>query len=107
MDRILSQDGFRATVRWRGTLKDAHGNEIKYVGVEWDEQSRGKHNEYKGQKLFDVKVPNSGSFLREATVKEGVKLSDVISDYSCSSGFLSLDNSLLASVEDISELPQM
>ena len=106
MDRILSQDGFRATVRWRGTLKDAHGNEIKYVGVEWDEQSRGKHNgEYKGQKLFDVKVPNSGSFLREATVKEGVKLSDVISDYSCAGGFLSLDNSLLVSIGDISELP--
>ena len=93
MYRIRASDGNCATVRWEGLLSDSKGNESKYLGVEWDNPERGKHNgEYKGKQLFKVEKPNSGSFLREPTVKKGLPLSEILSEYPGANGFLSLDN---------------
>lgn len=102
MYRIRAPDGNCATVRWEGPLKDSKGNESQWLGVEWDNPERGKHNgEYKGQQLFTVTVPNSGSFVREATIAKGLNLSDMLSEYRGANGFLSLDNTNLEKVGNI------
>ena len=102
MYRIRATDGNCATVRWEGLLADTKGNESKYLGVEWDNPERGKHNgEYKGKQLFKVEKPNSGSFLRESTVKKGLALSDILSEYPGANGFLSLDNTNLETIGDV------
>lgn len=102
MYRIRANDGNCATVRWEGLLSDSKGNESKYLGVEWDNPERGKHNgEYKGKQLFKVEKPNSGSFLRESTVKKGVALSEILSEYPGANGFLSLDNTNLETIGDV------
>jgi hypothetical protein len=107
MERVRSQDGHLATVRWRGVLPDSKGKEDRWVGVEWDDPTRGKHNgEFKGQKLFSITTPNSGSFLRESTVTFGVPLSDLLNDYLIAgSPSLSIDHSDLCSVGPLQELP--
>lgn len=107
MYRVRAPDGNCATVRWEGLLTDSKGNESRFLGVEWDNPERGKHNgEYKGKQLFKVEKPNSGSFLREPTVKKGLLLSDMISDYPGANGFLSLDNTNLENVGDVKFVSQ-
>ena len=104
MERIISSDGHRATIRWRGVLNDSKGNSVSYIGVEWDEKGRGKHNgEFRGKKLFNVSTPNSGSFLRYGTFQEGTELSNVIKDHPCSGGFLSIDSTNVERVGNITE----
>ena len=73
MERIRSSDNYRGIVKWSGRLVDSRGIEDDWLGIEWEDPKRGKHNgEYKGQKLFDVTVPNSGSFVRASTVQKCV-----------------------------------
>ncbi|OHT09887.1 CAP-Gly domain containing protein [Tritrichomonas foetus] len=106
MYRIRAADGSAATVRWEGILQDAKGNDGEWLGVEWDNPERGKHNgEYKGQKLFEVTKPNSGSFVRKAAAKKGLVLADMLSEYRGANGFLSLDNTDLETVGSVSDFP--
>ena len=107
MERVKSNDGHLATVKWRGVLKDAKGNEDEWLGVEWDDPTRGRHNgEYQGKKLFDVSVPKSGSFLRASSVKYGKALSEMIGDYPLTGGWLSVDNTDLSCVGKFEQFPE-
>ena len=53
--RILDSDGFVATVLYVGTVASAKNSSEVYVGVEWDDHTRGKHDDSQHckQKLLD------------------------------------------------------
>lgn len=60
----LSLDGFLCTVRYVGILGGTKGD---WLGVEWDDPKRGKHDgTHKQQRVFDTlsKARTSASFLR-------------------------------------------
>ncbi|KAL8926477.1 MAG: hypothetical protein Q9172_001780 [Xanthocarpia lactea] len=60
----LSYDGFLCTIRWRGEIEGLKG---QWLGVEWDDPSRGKHDGRYGEKrYFDCrsKAPTAASFIR-------------------------------------------
>jgi tubulin-specific chaperone E len=58
----LSYDGHRCTVRYIGHVKGTEGD---WLGIEWDEPSRGKHSgEARSVKYFECLFPNAGSFVR-------------------------------------------
>ncbi|KAJ5496129.1 hypothetical protein N7539_001245 [Penicillium diatomitis] len=59
-----SYDGQRCTIRFVGPLKGTTG---EWLGVEWDDPTRGKHSgEHKGEQQFTCKSnhPTAGSFVR-------------------------------------------
>ncbi|KAJ5871555.1 Leucine-rich repeat typical subtype [Penicillium soppii] len=60
----LSFDGHLCTVRYVGTVQGTTGD---WLGVEWDDTTRGKHSgEHKGIRYFSCKSnqPTAGSFVR-------------------------------------------
>ncbi|KAF2088772.1 tubulin-specific chaperone E [Saccharata proteae CBS 121410] len=60
----LSYDGSLCTVRYVGTVEGTKGD---WLGVEWDEPSRGKHSgAHNGVTYFEClsKSPTAGSFIR-------------------------------------------
>ncbi|CAG8255661.1 unnamed protein product [Penicillium nalgiovense] len=57
-------DGHLCTIRYVGTVQGTSGD---WLGVEWDDASRGKHSgEHKGVRYFSCKSkhPTAGSFVR-------------------------------------------
>ncbi|KAJ5374884.1 hypothetical protein N7517_006890 [Penicillium concentricum] len=59
-----SFDGHLSTIRYVGTVQGTTGD---WLGVEWDDASRGKHSgEHKGVRYFSCKskLPTAGSFVR-------------------------------------------
>ena len=99
--------GHKFTIKWEGVLADKSGNSDTWIGVEWDDASRGKHNgEYKGQKLFEVSVPNSGSFLRKSVVEFGTTISKEIEGRVFPGGSLSLAGSLIENIGTIDSFPK-
>jgi len=59
-----SYDGALCTVRYRGPLEGTKG---EWLGVEWDDVKRGKHDgEHEGQQIFKClsSSPTAASFLR-------------------------------------------
>ncbi|KAJ5230724.1 hypothetical protein N7489_011432 [Penicillium chrysogenum] len=59
-----SFDGHLCTIRYVGTVQGTSGD---WLGVEWDDGSRGKHSgEHKGVRYFSCKSkhPTAGSFVR-------------------------------------------
>ncbi|CAI7667378.1 unnamed protein product [Penicillium crustosum] len=59
-----SFDGHLSTIRYVGTVQGTTGD---WLGVEWDDASRGKHSgEHKGVRYFSCKSkhPTAGSFVR-------------------------------------------
>ncbi|KAF4768529.1 hypothetical protein HAV15_002858 [Penicillium sp. str.  len=59
-----SFDGHLSTIRYVGTVQGTAGD---WLGVEWDDASRGKHSgEHKGVRYFSCKSkhPTAGSFVR-------------------------------------------
>lgn len=53
--RRLSYAGATCTVRYSGFVKNTKGS---WLGVEWDDASRGKHNgSHHGVKYFDCTKP--------------------------------------------------
>ena len=88
-DRIEC-DGFRATIRFVGELQNessgqpissADKHKVTWLGVEWDDPSRGKHDgSYKGVKYFNVRHPTSGSFLRPEKCKTGISFLEVFTE---------------------------
>lgn len=64
LGKRLSIDGALCTVRYCGPLT---GQKADWLGVEWDEPQRGKHNgSHEGQQLFETLSawPKSASFIR-------------------------------------------
>ena len=81
--RIRDSDGFVATIRYVGSVASAKNSNEIYAGVEWDDETRGKHD---GSVIcrrtnqivrhFSVKNHSSqaGSFLRLNKIDTGVEL---------------------------------
>ncbi|KAK8048631.1 tubulin-specific chaperone [Apiospora phragmitis] len=66
----LSYDGAVCTVRYIGEVAGTTGN---WIGVEWDDASRGKHDgSHKGQRYFTCKSksPTAASFVRPTRTAE-------------------------------------
>ncbi|KAI0723930.1 hypothetical protein C8T65DRAFT_734439 [Cerioporus squamosus] len=58
----ISHSGTLGTVRYVGSVDGTQG---VWLGVEWDDPKRGKHDGVKdGKRYFTCLVPNSGSFIR-------------------------------------------
>ncbi|KAL4248489.1 hypothetical protein ABKN59_007766 [Abortiporus biennis] len=58
----INHSNYRGTVRFVGPVDGTRGN---WLGIEWDDVSRGKHDGVKdGKRYFTCLVPNSGSFIR-------------------------------------------
>lgn len=58
----INHSGFLGTVRFAGNVHHTSG---VWLGVEWDDPHRGKHDGVKdGVRYFSCLVPNSGSFIR-------------------------------------------
>jgi len=59
----INYDGNLGIVLYEGPVTN---KEIIWIGVQWDDPSRGKHNgEYKGVKYFTPTVENSASFVKK------------------------------------------
>ncbi|KAL7283642.1 hypothetical protein ACG7TL_003078 [Trametes sanguinea] len=67
----LCHSGHLGTIRYVGPVESTPG---VWLGVEWDDPNRGKHDGVKdGKRYFTCLVPNSGSFIRPSpTVSYGV-----------------------------------
>ena len=62
--RVEADDGQRAVVRYVGALAVRPGDEV-WIGVEWDDPRRGKHNgEQGGERYFACERPGAGSFVK-------------------------------------------
>ncbi|KAF3932314.1 hypothetical protein ABW19_dt0207700 [Dactylella cylindrospora] len=62
INQRLSYDSQLCTVRYIGEVKGTKG---EWLGVEWDDASRGKHSgANNGVKYFECKVEGAGSFVR-------------------------------------------
>lgn len=81
--RLRDADGFVATVRYIGPVASAKRAKENWVGVEWDDPHRGKHdgsvisrttNEI--VRHFSLEVPSltGGSFLKLSKIDTGVEL---------------------------------
>ncbi|KAG2146862.1 uncharacterized protein EDB93DRAFT_1147758 [Suillus bovinus] len=63
--RIYHPSGHFGTVKYVGPLEGTTG---PWLGVEWDDSTRGKHDGIKdGRRYFDCRVPHSGSFIRPSS----------------------------------------
>ncbi|XP_017291159.1 tubulin-specific chaperone E [Kryptolebias marmoratus] len=68
--RRVSCDGERATVRYVGPVPPTTG---LWLGVEWDNPERGKHDgSHGGVKYFTCRHPKGGSFVRPGKASFGV-----------------------------------
>ncbi|CCM04714.1 uncharacterized protein FIBRA_06901 [Fibroporia radiculosa] len=60
----LSHSGYLGTVRFVGEIEGTAGT---WLGVEWDDPQRGKHDGVKdGKRYFSCSVPGAGSFIRQS-----------------------------------------
>lgn len=76
-DRII-YDGHFATVRYIGEVTNTKDS---WIGVEWDDPSRGKHNgTHEGKQYFSIVHPTGGSFVRPKKVNMGVSFYDAFRD---------------------------
>ncbi|EMD38216.1 hypothetical protein CERSUDRAFT_113365 [Gelatoporia subvermispora B] len=61
----LIHSGHIGTVQFVGAVDGTRG---MWLGVEWDDPTRGKHDGIKdGKRYFTCRVPNSGSFIRPSS----------------------------------------
>ena len=59
----ISVEGDIGTVKYYGALE--HDNAELWLGVEWDDPTRGKHDGvFKGRRIFEAAGPKSASFVR-------------------------------------------
>ena len=85
--RIRDADGFVATIRYIGTVASAKKRNEIYAGVEWDDETRGKHDgsvicrttnqivrHFHIQNKTKTSSSQAGSFLRLNKIDTGVEL---------------------------------
>ena len=66
--RICFKDAY-GTIRWEGSLE---GKEGRWIGVEWDDPSKGKHSgTFENVQYFYTRFPGAASFLKESAFLEG------------------------------------
>ena len=61
--QVRDTEGYRATVKYIGAIASARPEE-GWIGVEWDEQSRGKHDGQAYGRRYFTTEPGRGSFVR-------------------------------------------
>jgi len=67
--RRVEVEGSRGTVMFDGVVEGTKG---QWLGIEWDDASRGKHDgTHNGVLYFRTKGPTSGSFIRESKANFG------------------------------------
>ncbi|ESO94310.1 hypothetical protein LOTGIDRAFT_189635 [Lottia gigantea] len=76
-DRIVSEDHY-ATIKYIGEVPPTKG---EWLGVEWDEPDRGKHDgKHNDKQYFTTKHETSGSFIRSQKVDFGIKFMTAVKD---------------------------
>ncbi|XP_022655924.1 tubulin-specific chaperone E-like isoform X2 [Varroa destructor] len=76
MGQRVSVDGCYATVRFQGAVKGTQG---LWLGVEWDDPARGKHNGcYNGTQYFKTRHATGGSFVRPSKAELGISVTEAI-----------------------------
>ncbi|KAJ3614270.1 hypothetical protein NHX12_017844 [Muraenolepis orangiensis] len=126
LGRRVSCEGDRGTVRYAGEVPPTAG---LWLGVEWDNAERGKHDgSYDGVRYFTCRHPSGGSFVRPKKVSFGVDFITAVLDYyqfniqeayeqitissrtvefaGSVNRLLSLCKNLLSSWEDVAEITQ-
>jgi hypothetical protein len=74
-DRVLVL-GDKATVRYVGSVA---GQEGMWIGLEWDNASRGKHDgSTGGTRYFQTRSPAAGSFVRQEKVNFGCSVGEAL-----------------------------
>ncbi|RYG70078.1 hypothetical protein EON64_01165 [archaeon] len=78
-DRVHDADGYKATVRYFGPVMAAQNKEEVWLGVEWDNPSRGKHDgscvdEHGIIHRYFRCASTAGSFIRPSKVSSGISL---------------------------------
>lgn len=69
--RIQSTEGFKGTVRYFGPVVGQKGN---WIGIEWDDKTRGKHDGVTGgTKYFSCSL-GAGSFVRRHKISTGISI---------------------------------
>ncbi len=83
--RIRDEEGYRATVRYVGPVAAAKKKSEIWLGVEWDNHSRGKHDgscvDENGDhhKYFEC-VNGAGSFIKPNKVTSGRSFLNALND---------------------------
>ncbi|GMI23545.1 hypothetical protein TeGR_g12704, partial [Tetraparma gracilis] len=81
--RVLDSDGFLGTVRYVGPVASAKKQSDEYLGVEWDDDSRGKHDGSVISRATNGLVrhfkcespsPSAASFMKASKLQYGVAL---------------------------------
>lgn len=69
--RLVVAGKYRATVRYVGPVEGQKGS---WVGLEWDDPDRGKHDgSHDGKRYFVTRVPGTASFVRYTSLlKHGI-----------------------------------
>jgi len=81
LNRRIELNGFCGTIKYIGSLKHKNDSETElWLGVEWHEESRGKHNgTVEKYKYFETKNnKNSGSLIKISKVNFGLDLEEAI-----------------------------
>lgn len=79
----VSVEGYYGTVKFSGTVKGTQGN---WIGVEWDDPSRGKHSGcHNGTQYFKTRHLTGGSFVRPSKADLGMSCPEGIKEkyFSC------------------------
>ena len=94
--RVRDEHGFAGTVRYVGPVATSKDASASWVGVEWDDATRGKHDgmvtckDGSSARYFTCAM-GAGSFAKPAKLDAGIALSDALA-----SRYVTLDAPLLA-----------
>ncbi len=83
--RVRDEEGFRATVRYVGPVAASKKKTEIWLGVEWDDVKRGKHDgscvDDQGimHRYFDC-VYGAGSFIKMTKVRQGRSLVEALQE---------------------------
>ena len=67
--RRVEVEGSKGTVMYEGSVDGTKG---RWLGIEWDDPSRGKHDgSHNGVVYFQAKGPSTASFIRETKANFG------------------------------------
>lgn len=82
-ERIRDADGFAGTVRYIGSVASAKDQKQVYIGVEWDDATRGKHDgscvTSDGQRVRHFTCRDgAGSFVKQKLLKRAETFAEVM-----------------------------
>lgn len=83
--RVEDLEGFKATIRYTGPVAAAKNQKDTWLGVEWDDESRGKHDgscvDSSGvfHRYFECKM-GSGSFVKPSKVSKFKTIIEALHD---------------------------